>query len=71
MAVDYDPGTSEVNQLNRIKLMMSVAFKARNGGRPKMVPDPPMYRDDADGLSGDHLSPGTSEGVPEETPPLH
>ncbi len=24
-AVDYDPGTSEVNQLNRIKLMMSVA----------------------------------------------
>lgn len=26
VAVDYDPGTSEVNQLNRIKLMMSVAF---------------------------------------------
>lgn len=26
-AVDYDPGASEVNQLNRIKLMMSVAFK--------------------------------------------
>ena len=25
--VDYDPGASEVNQLNRIKLMMSVAFK--------------------------------------------
>ncbi len=25
-AVDYDPGASEVNQLNRIKLMMSVAF---------------------------------------------
>ncbi|MFL0247898.1 acyl-CoA dehydratase activase-related protein [Candidatus Clostridium stratigraminis] len=26
-AIDYDPGASEVNQLNRIKLMMSVAFK--------------------------------------------
>ena len=27
VAVDYDPGASEVNQLNRIKLMSSVAFK--------------------------------------------
>lgn len=27
VAVDYDPGISEVNQLNRIKLMMSTAFK--------------------------------------------
>ena len=26
-AVDYDPGASEVNQLNRIKLMLSVAFR--------------------------------------------
>ncbi len=26
VAVDYDPGASEVNQINRIKLMMSVAF---------------------------------------------
>ncbi|SNX53670.1 2-hydroxyacyl-CoA dehydratase [Thermoanaerobacterium sp. RBIITD] len=26
-AVDYDPGASEVNQLNRIKLMLSAAFK--------------------------------------------
>ena len=25
VAVDYDPGASEVNQVNRIKLMMSVA----------------------------------------------
>ncbi|EYE89390.1 2-hydroxyglutaryl-CoA dehydratase [Fervidicella metallireducens AeB] len=29
-AVDYDPGASQVNQLNRIKLMMSVAFKNMN-----------------------------------------
>lgn len=27
VAIDYDPGLSEVNQLNRIKLMMSTAFK--------------------------------------------
>lgn len=26
-AIDYDPGSSAVNQLNRIKLMLSVAFK--------------------------------------------
>ena len=27
IAVDYDPGASEVNQLNRIKLMLSTAQK--------------------------------------------
>ena len=26
-AVDYDPGASEVNQLNRIKLMLTIARK--------------------------------------------
>ncbi|MDR3212805.1 MAG: 2-hydroxyacyl-CoA dehydratase [Azoarcus sp.] len=33
-AIDYDPGASEVNQLNRIKLMLSVAFRnaRRNSG---------------------------------------
>lgn len=30
VAVDYDPGASEVNQLNRIKLMLSTAFKKLN-----------------------------------------
>lgn len=29
-AIDYDPGASEVNQLNRIKLMLSVALKNLN-----------------------------------------
>lgn len=28
-AVDYDPGASEVNQINRIKLMMAVARDER------------------------------------------
>jgi len=27
VAVDYDPGASEVNQLNRIKLMIATAFE--------------------------------------------
>ena len=27
IAIDYDPGASEVNQLNRIKLMLAVAFE--------------------------------------------
>jgi predicted nucleotide-binding protein (sugar kinase/HSP70/actin superfamily) len=30
--VDYDPGASEVNQLNRIKLMIAGAFPAKNPG---------------------------------------
>lgn len=30
VAIDYDPGASEVNQLNRIKLMLSTAVKALN-----------------------------------------
>lgn len=32
VAVDYDPGASEVNQLNRIKLMLSVALKNMQPG---------------------------------------
>ena len=27
VAVDYGPGASEVNQLNRIKLMLATAFR--------------------------------------------
>lgn len=27
VAIDYDPGASEVNQLNRIKLMIATAFE--------------------------------------------
>jgi len=27
VSIDYDPGASNVNQLNRIKMMMSTAFK--------------------------------------------
>ena len=34
VAIDYDPGASEVNQLNRIKLMLSSAVKALNKEQP-------------------------------------
>ncbi|GHU41450.1 2-hydroxyglutaryl-CoA dehydratase [Clostridia bacterium] len=33
VAIDYDPGASEVNQLNRIKLMLSAAQKNLSAGR--------------------------------------
>jgi len=35
VAVDYDPGASEVNQLNRIKLMLSTAVKRANEAASK------------------------------------
>ena len=34
VAIDYDSGASEVNQLNRIKLMLSMAFKNLENGKP-------------------------------------
>lgn len=33
IAVDYDPGASEVNQVNRIKLMLATAFKELPGAK--------------------------------------
>ena len=35
VAVDYDPGASEVNQLNRIKLMLSTANKNMKPSKEK------------------------------------
>ncbi|UQZ90543.1 2-hydroxyglutaryl-CoA dehydratase [Deltaproteobacteria bacterium Smac51] len=49
VAVDYDPGTSEVNQLNRIKLMMTVALRAMAGETAATGADIPMYEDAGDG----------------------
>jgi hypothetical protein len=43
-AIDYDPGASEVNQLNRIKLMLSVAFrKMDDETRPLAEGEAPGY----------------------------
>ena len=49
VAVDYDPGASEVNQLNRIKLMISVAkenFRNNRGGFRLENPDDPTLGED-------------------------
>ncbi|MDO4720298.1 MAG: acyl-CoA dehydratase activase-related protein [Peptostreptococcaceae bacterium] len=39
VAIDYDPGASEVNQLNRIKLMLSRAFEQLREGRYEINKD--------------------------------
>ena len=44
VAVDYDPGASEVNQLNRIKLMLSSARRAMQGGAAQDAEALPMAR---------------------------
>lgn len=38
VAIDYDPGASEVNQLNRIKLMLSVAVREFEEGEVQPAP---------------------------------
>ena len=49
VAVDYDPGASEVNQLNRIKLMISVAKENLRAGKGfKMEPVSPLAMDAVD-----------------------
>ena len=37
IAVDYDPGASEVNQLNRIKLMLATAQKNLKEQNKKVI----------------------------------
>ncbi len=44
VAVDYDPGASEVNQLNRIKLMISTAFENIKEENPSKE-SPKSYED--------------------------
>ncbi len=45
-AIDYDPGASEVNQLNRIKLMMFTAFKSLKAeSHPDSINEAPEVQD--------------------------
>jgi hypothetical protein len=41
----YDPGASEVNQLNRIKLMLAVAFKNLQSSENTLIKDSSVPRD--------------------------
>lgn len=58
VAVDYDPGASEVNQLNRIKLMLTAAQRALHAqvATPKK-PQPP----EAPSISLPHPKVASSE----------
>ena len=50
-AIDYDPGASEVNQLNRIKLMLSVAFSNLEKKSVAATPYPQKHE-----LKGENLA---------------
>jgi predicted nucleotide-binding protein (sugar kinase/HSP70/actin superfamily) len=69
-AIDYDPGASEVNQLNRIKLMLSVAFrKLEEEQRPPGDEEEPGF---VAGEPPEQLSeqpPGGEELIAEDEPP--
>ena len=56
VAVDYDPGASEVNQLNRIKLMISVAKENLRAGK---------------GFTMEHITPLEMDAVDSKFRPHH
>ncbi len=47
VAIDYDPGASEVNQLNRIKLMLSTATKNLKKQEEEAAQDPEAHKKEA------------------------
>ena len=68
VAIDYDPGASEVNQLNRIKLMISTALMAQDGtepGAPERADRQP--EDVPSSMAGEELLAGLGP-VPDGTP---
>ena len=68
-AVDYDPGASEVNQLNRIKLMISVAKENMRAGKGfKLEKVAPLAMDEVTGQMRAHdgcvsCGPASEEAV--------
>ena len=68
VAIDYDPGASEVNQLNRIKLMISTALMAQDGTEPGASERADRQPDDVAGsMVGEELLAGLGP-VPDGTP---
>ena len=68
VAIDYDPGASEVNQLNRIKLMISTALMAQDGAEPGTFERADRQPDDVPGsMVGEELLAGLGP-VPDGTP---
>ena len=52
VAVDYDPGASEVNQLNRIKLMLAAAFKNMRSERENVLEEKRIVKRGVNALAG-------------------
>ena len=68
VAIDYDPGASEVNQLNRIKLMISTALMAQDGTEPGASERADRQPGDVAGsMVGEELLAGLGP-VPDGTP---
>ena len=68
VAIDYDPGASEVNQLNRIKLMISTALMAQDGTEPGAPERADRQPGDVPGSTvGEELLAGLGP-VPDGTP---
>lgn len=68
VAIDYDPGASEVNQLNRIKLMISTALMAQDGTEPGASERAERQPEDVPGsMAGEELLAGLGP-VPDGTP---
>lgn len=67
-AIDYDPGASEVNQLNRLKLMLSVAFSNLDKKAGVLNPDlqKGLYHDIDSNLLSVTDAKDTSESVENE-----
>ena len=67
VAVDYDPGASEVNQLNRIKLMISVAKENMRAGKGfKLEKVAPLAMDEVTGQMRAHDGCVSCDSVSEE-----
>ena len=70
VAVDYDPGASEVNQLNRIKLMISVAKENLRAGKGfTMEPVRPLALDEVDSKFRPHHPEDADERDPRHGAP--
>lgn len=63
VAIDYDPGASEVNQLNRIKLMISTAIKNEYGEQARAVRELQIAKEqEAVAKDSDHDDPDSGSG---------
>ena len=63
VAIDYDPGASEVNQLNRIKLMISTAIKNEYGEQARAVRELQIAKaHEAVAKDSDHDDPDSGSG---------